>query len=185
MALGPIQPFSPISSSFSASQLNAVSSNVAGATMTGTSASLPTGGGIPAGAIIKGLQLGLQAFSLFNTLGALADQKAGIVAKAAFNRKIARENAAQDIFKIEITAFRTLKRITAQASSGGFSGASQSTLAIKNQQQNDSDRLEIQVNKNLLNTLTEIQRIESEERRRNRGLKTKAITGFATSILGG
>jgi len=179
------QSFSPNAPSFAPSQMSAVSSNVAGATMTGTSAGLPSGGAGPAAAIQKGLQVGLATFDLFNTLDAIQDMKGGIRSKAAFNRKVARENAAAEIFKIELTSFRGLKRITAQASSGGFAGGSASTLAIKNQQQNDSDRLEIQVNKNLDNTLAEIQRIESEQLQRARGLKTKAITSFASSILGG
>jgi hypothetical protein len=191
MALGPLQPFSPNATSMGASQLSSAGAGgfadagaIGGASgAAGAAAATP---GPPVATIIqKGLKLGLQVFQLVNTLDALKDQKAGIRDQAAHNRKVARDNAAAETFKIEITSFRNLKRITAQAAGGGFSTASQSTLKIKNQQQNDADRLEIQVNENLDNTMKEIQRIESEQLRANRDAKTGAITSFAGSIIGG
>jgi hypothetical protein len=158
--------------------------NLSGSSISSSGIGNPGGGGAGAAQAARKIgQIGIATFDLFNTLSALKDQKNGIRGQSAFNRRVAQENAAEDIFKIELTSFRVLSKQTAQASSGGFSGGSASTLAIKNQTQNDTDRVVIQVNKNLQNTMREIQRAESEALQRNRGLKTKAFTSFATSIL--
>jgi hypothetical protein len=182
------QDFSPIAPGFNTPQTSTVA-------LTGQALSTATAGGQAGAAslagsgsvdgVIKFIQTGISAAALFNSLDAIQDFKSGVTDQAAFNRKVARENADTEIFKIELAAFRGLKRITAQGSAGGFSGSSRSTLAIKNQQQNDADRLEIQVNKNLANTLKEIERIESQGLIQARGAKFNAISSFASSVLGG
>lgn len=143
-----------------------------------------SGAGLPWGNIIqKSLQFGLAGFQLANSLSAASDFKIAAIAQANQARRIARENNEDEVFRVELTLSRTLKHITAAASSGGFAGNSQSTLAIKNQQTNEAQLLEIQSNRKLDRTLAEIQRQESAALRASRGLKTKAITGFASSII--
>ena len=136
----------------------------------------------------KGIRLGLAAFQLYNSLEAIGDFKAAAREQAAASRKIAREDNLAEVEQIELSHSRISSRIRAQASAGGFSGGSQSTLKIQNQQQSDANRLEVRSNVKLDRTLAEIQRRESAARKAARGMKTKAITGFVSNslnILGG
>ena len=158
-------------------------SNVGGAAGAISGGAGLTGNQILSG-IAKAAKLGLQSFSFVNSLSAISDFKAAASANAARSRVVARERAEFETENIDVTAFRLLKRQTAQASAGGFAGGSQSTLALMNRVETDRDRAVTQVNKQLQDTLSEIQRRESEARKKARGLKVGAITGFATSILG-
>lgn len=143
------------------------------------------GSGFGGAGALKAAQFALAAYSLVDTLDALSDMKSGITQQSNFNRKIARENAATDTFKIETAAFRRHKTMTAQASVGGFALASKSTTALFDRDKADVQVVKTQIQKNLNNTLQEIQRMESEAKRGIRGAKTKAFTSFAGSILGG
>jgi hypothetical protein len=145
----------------------------------------PTGGGANyAQMFTKAAQFGLQAYSFANELSAISDYKKTQAQGFAQARRVVRERAAFDTERIEIASFRLLKRQTAQASAGGFATGSGSSLAIFNRTEIDKDRATTQVNKSLDDALAEIQRQESEVRRRARGLKTKAIINFASSTLG-
>lgn len=144
--------------------------------------------GLPVQSIVQGIakaaEVGLQAYSFVNTLSAISDMKSGIRSNATRSREIVREKAQFQTETTELAAFRTLRTQTAQASAGGFAGASQSTLALQNRVETDKDRVLTQINKSLDDSLAEIQRQESAALKRARGLKTKAIVGFATSMLG-
>jgi len=155
--------------------------------------SIQTAGGTPSAgmsganivsAMAKAAKFGLQAYSFANTLSSISDFKAGATANFARMRTVVRERAEFDSERIEIASFRLLKRQTAQASAGGFATGSGSTLAIQNRTETDKDRAVTQVNKQLDSALAEIQKQESEVRLKARGLKTKAIVSFASSILG-
>ena len=153
----------------------------------GGSAGEISGGGLSGQTIVtafaKAAKFGLQAFSFANTLSSISDFKKGAIANFNRMRTVVRERAEFDTERTEIAAFRLLKRQTAQASAGGFAGGSASTLSIQNRTEVEKDRRVTQINKELDDALAEIQKQESEARIKARGLKTKAITGFATSIL--
>ena len=145
--------------------------------------------GPPVGAIVsKGARLALMGFDLAQSLSAASDYKKAAIAQANQARIIANENNQDELRQIRIFQNRTDSKIRAQASAGGFSGASASTLKIRNQQAHDALLLKIASNKTLDRTLMEIQRQESAARKAARGMKTKAITGAISStlsILGG
>ena len=142
-------------------------------------ASAGAGGGFSFGAkaIIGGATLAMQ-------LAEISSQKKQVAREAAFDRKVVIGNAKRDNDITELAAFRLLKTQTAQASSGGFSGKSGSTLAIKAQTENDKDRVLINRNEVLANQLTAINAQERAARKSLKFAKVKAVTGFATSLLG-
>lgn len=107
-----------------------------------------------------------------------------IAKQAAQSRKIAVSNTKRDNDITELAAFRLLSTQTAQASSGGFSGKSGSTLAIKTQTQNDKDRVLINRNEVLINQLTTINSQEKAAKKAVSFGKKKAVLSFASSILG-
>jgi hypothetical protein len=143
-----------------------------------------SGGGGNFGSVGFGAaQLGLSAFQLANSLNAASDFKKAAIAQAHDARIIALQNNETEIQKIELTLSRGIKSIRARAGADGFSGRSVSTLSVINQQKGDAQQVKIQSERKLDRILTEITRQEVAAKRAAKGLKTKAITGFATSIL--
>ena len=183
IAASPMQQFNPLMHGVNFSStpgISTVSSNVASAVTPTTPTPLSGAGDVGMGA----LNLGVAAFQFVNTVGAINGSKRAVMAQAEQARNVARDNNAQEVFKIEITAFRHLKTMTAQAAAGGFASGSQSTLKIKNQQQNDADRLEIQSNKRLDDTLREIQRQESQALKQLSSARTGAIMKLGLTAVG-
>ncbi len=195
MALGPMRGFTPFGSgvnTITQSQMQGVANQVAGAGIqSGAVSASGIGGGSSMSALSTGskaIRLGLMGFDLAQSLSAASDYKTAAIAQANQARIIANENNQDELRQIRIFQNRTDSKIRAQASAGGFSGASASTLKIRNQQAHDALLLKIASNKTLDRTLMEIQRQESAARKAARGMKTKAITGAISStlsILGG
>ena len=130
------------------------------------------------------LSVGIAAFSFANSMSAISGATGDVRSQAAQARSVAIENNELEVNKIEMTSFRAIRRMTAQAGSGGFAIRSQSTLALFNQTANDAGRLEIQSFKKLDATLQEIQRQESAAMKKLRGAKSMAIGKLAVTVLG-